>query len=87
MKMPQRNSFGRRLRTWLLVSCNECGECNRVPTVFQCRTAIEKFTARRGDLLFCGSCDSTNVIIVAAERIPEPMRSWINGDNSMEVNR
>jgi hypothetical protein len=44
--------------------------------VFQRRNAIEKFTARR-PALHCDECDHP-VVIVMAEVIPEPMRSWIN---------
>jgi hypothetical protein len=59
-----------------MVVCDQCGHSDRVPSVFQRRNAIEKFTARR-PALHCDECDHP-VVIVMAEVIPEPMRSWIN---------
>jgi hypothetical protein len=76
---PRQKNFPRRLqvlRTWLLVVCDGCGHHDRVPTVFRRKTAVEKYATRR-EPLRCSDCDAS-MMIVMVERIPEPMRSWIN---------
>jgi len=65
-----------KLRTWLVLRCEDCGDTQQVPTVFRAKTAEEKYLARRKPQ--CTQCGSVQVTVVACGRIQGPMRAWVN---------